>query len=101
MKNIKFLFSPIMMGILFILFAAAMAVATFIENDYGSPVAYNLVYNARWFELILLLLAVNLVGRLIILKLYRKEKIAVFLFHISFILMIAGAAITRYLGWEG
>jgi cytochrome c-type biogenesis protein CcsB len=90
-----------MMGILFILFAAAMAVATFIENDYGSPVAYNLVYNARWFELILLLLAVNLVGRLIILKLYRKEKIAVFLFHISFILMIAGAAITRYLGWEG
>jgi cytochrome c-type biogenesis protein CcsB len=101
MKNIKFLFSPILMGILFVLFAVAMAVATFIENDYGSPVAYNMVYNTFWFELILLLLAINLAGRLIVLKLYRKDKIAVFLFHISFILMIAGAAITRYLGWEG
>jgi cytochrome c-type biogenesis protein CcsB len=101
MKNIKFLFSPILMGILFLLFAAAMATATFIENDFGSPVAYDMVYNTKWFELILLLLAVNLVGRLVILKLYRKDKIAVFLFHISFLLMIAGAAITRYLGWEG
>jgi cytochrome c-type biogenesis protein CcsB len=101
MKNIKFLFSPILMGILFLLFAAAMAAATIIENDYGSSVAYDMVYNTKWFELILLLLAVNLVGRLVVLKLYRKEKITVFLFHISFLLMIAGAAITRYLGWEG
>jgi cytochrome c-type biogenesis protein CcsB len=101
MKNIKFLFSPVLMGILFLLFAAAMAAATIIENDFGSSVSYDMVYNTKWFELILLLLSVNLVGRLVVLKLYRKDKIAVFLFHISFLLMIAGAAITRYLGWEG
>ncbi len=101
MKSIKFLFSPLLMGILFVVFAIAMAAATIIENDYGSPAAYSMVYDTRWFELILLLLAVNLVGRLITLKLYRKEKLAVFLFHLSFLLMIAGAAITRYIGWEG
>jgi cytochrome c-type biogenesis protein CcsB len=101
MKYIKFLFSPILMGILFALFAIAMAVATFIENDFGSSAAYSMVYNTKWFELILLLLAANLVGRLIILKLYKWSKLPVFLFHISFILMIAGAGITRYLGWEG
>jgi cytochrome c-type biogenesis protein CcsB len=101
MKHLKFLFSPVLMGILFILFAGAMAAATFIENDFGSPAAYSMVYSTKWFELILLLLAVNLVGRLIVLKLYRKEKLPVFLFHISFILMIAGAGITRYFGWEG
>ena len=89
------------MGILFVLFALAMAIATFIENDFGSSAAYSMVYGTRWFELILLLLAVNLTGRIIDLKLYRKDKIPVFLFHISFVIMIAGAEITRYFGWEG
>ena len=60
-----------------------------------------MVYNTRWFELILLLLAVNLVGRIITLKLYRKDKLPVFLFHLSFVVMIIGAGITRYFGWEG
>ena len=89
------------MGVLFVLFAVSMAVATFLENDFGSPAAYSMVYNTRWFELILLLLAANLVGQLIILKLYKRAKLPVFLFHFSFILMIVGAGITRYFGWEG
>ena len=101
MKYFKFLFSPVLMGVLFVLFAVAMAAATFLENDFGSPAAYSMVYNTKWFELILLLLSVNLIGRLIILKLYKKPKLPVFLFHLSFILMIAGAGITRYFGWEG
>jgi cytochrome c-type biogenesis protein CcsB len=89
------------MGILFVLFAAAMAVATFIENDLGSSTAYNKVYNSIWFELILLLLAVNLIGQVIVQNLLRKEKLPVALFHLSFILMLLGAGITRYFGWEG
>ena len=89
------------MGVLFVIFAAAMAVATFLENDYGSSAAYNMVYNTRWFELILILLAANLVGQLIILKLFRKSRLPGALFHISFIIMIIGAGITRYFGWEG
>jgi len=101
MKYIKFLFSPLLMGVLFVIFAAAMAVATFLENDYGSSAAYNMVYNTRWFELILILLAANLVGQLIILKLFRKSRLPGALFHISFIIMIIGAGITRYFGWEG
>ena len=101
MKYIKFLFSPVLMGILFVLFAVSMATATFLENDFGSAAAYGMVYNTRWFELILLLLAVNLIGRLVTLKLYKRSKLPVFLFHLAFILMIVGAGITRYFGWEG
>jgi cytochrome c-type biogenesis protein CcsB len=101
MKYIKFFFSPLLMGILFIIFAIAMAVATFLENDFGSSAAYNMVYNTRWFELILLFLAVNLVGQVVVLKLFRKEKLTIALFHLSFVLMIIGAGITRYFGWEG
>ena len=101
MKITRFLFSPVFMSILLILFAVAMAVATFIENDFGPSASRNLVYNTKWFELILVLLAVNLTGQLIKNKLFRRSKIPVALFHISFILMIIGAAITRYFGWEG
>lgn len=101
MKILRYLFSPVTMGCLFIIFAVTMAVATFFENDYGTDSAYNLIYNTRWFELILLLLAINLIGQLIILKLFRKSKLPVALFHLSFIFMIIGAAITRYFGWEG
>ena len=95
MKYLKFLYSPLFMGVLFVLFAIAMAVATFLENDYGSAAAYSMVYNTKWFELILFLLALNLVGLIIVLKLLRKEKLTVALFHLSFILMIIGAGITR------
>ncbi len=101
MKYFKYLFSPALMGFLFVAFAMAMAVATFIENDFGSPVAYSMVYNSKWFELILLLLAINLTGQLIIYKLFRKAKLTTALFHLSFLLLILGAGITRYSGWEG
>lgn len=89
------------MGVLFITFAISMAVATFIENDYGSVVAMKWVYGTRWFELILLLLVVNLIGQIIISKLYSKKKLTILLFHLSFILIIVGAGITRYFGFDG
>ena len=101
MKHIRFLFSPLFMGALFIIFAFAMAAATFIENDYGRGAAYGMVYDTRWFELILVLLSVNLIGQLIINKLSRKDRLPVALFHLAFIVMLAGAAITRYFGREG
>jgi len=101
MKVFKFLFSPVFMGVLLLIFAVSMGVATFIGNDYGLAAAFSFVYDTRWFELILLLLVINLAGQIITLKLYRSSKLTVFLFHISFIIIIAGAGITRYTGWEG
>jgi cytochrome c-type biogenesis protein CcsB len=101
MKHLRFLVTPAFMGVLFIVFAVSMAVATFIENDYGAKAAYGMVYGSKWFELILLLLAINLVGQLIIFKLFRASRLPGALFHLAFIVMLAGAAITRYTGWEG
>ena len=101
MKIYRFLISPLFMGILFIVFAISMAVATFIENDFGSAVAYSTVYNTRWFELILLLLVLNLVGQILEFKLYRRGKLTIFMFHSAFVVMILGAGITRYTGYEG
>ena len=90
-----------MMGILFIVLAVSLAAATFIENDFGAAAARAAVYNTVWFELLFLLLVVNLTGQIFIFKLWRREKLTVMLFHAAFIVMVAGAAITRYTGYDG
>jgi hypothetical protein len=89
------------MGILILLFAIAIGTATFIENDFGAVGAKVAVYNAKWFEALLLLLCINLVVNIFRYKMYRKEKIVVFTFHVAFILILIGAGITRFIGYEG
>ena len=102
MKNIyNMLISMKVMGILIMIFAIVIATATFIENDYGAIAAKAAVFNAKWFELLLLLLGINLVGNIFKYRLMRAEKMAQFIFHISFIIILIGAAITRFISYEG
>ncbi len=89
------------MAVLFIVFATAMGIATFIENDFGTQTAKKLVYNAWWFELIMVLFVINFFGNIFRYRLFRKEKWTVFMFHIAFLFILIGAGITRYLGYEG
>jgi len=98
-KNI--IFSIQLSGILLMLFAFTIAFATFIENDFGTEVAKEKVYHARWFEFHLLLLAVNLVGSIFTYKMYLKGKWTMLLFHLGFLIIFIGAACTRYIGFEG
>ena len=101
MKYLKFLLTPAFMGIMLVIFALSMAIATFVENDFGSAAAYSFIYNTWWFEFILLLLVLNLTGQILEFKLYKKGKITVMMFHLAFVVMIIGAGITRYFGYEG
>ncbi|NER16933.1 cytochrome c biogenesis protein CcsA [Spongiivirga citrea] len=102
MKKIsKLLFSPSWAVFLLIAFAVSMAVATFIENDFGTATARVLVYNAWWFELIMVLLAICFAGNIYKYRLWRKEKWGILLFHLAFIVIILGAGITRYTAYEG
>ncbi|MCF8337964.1 MAG: cytochrome c biogenesis protein CcsA, partial [Bacteroidales bacterium] len=100
-KTGNFLFSIKLMGILILIFALAIGVATFIENDYSTATAQALVYDTLWFEILLLLLTLNLIGNFVINRLFKKSKFTIFLFHLAFIIILIGAAITRYLGFEG
>ena len=100
-KIFDILFSTKLMAVLFLVFAASMAVATFIENDYGTPTARKLVYASWWFELIMLFFMVNFIGNVFRYRLFRREKWPVLLFHGAFILIIAGAWVTRYISYEG
>ncbi len=98
---LKLLGSMKTMAILMLIFAVAIGYATFIENDYGTMTAKAEVYNALWFEMLLLLLAGNLMYNIIQYKMYQKQKFLVFLFHVSFLVILIGAAVTRYVGYEG
>ena len=100
-KILKYLFSNQLMALLFISFAMAMAFGTFIESWYSTDTAKIWVYNAWWFELILGLFMINFFGNMFKYRLLRKEKWAILMIHLSFILIILGAFITRYFGFEG
>ncbi|WP_407431485.1 cytochrome c biogenesis protein CcsA [Arcticibacter sp.] len=101
MTYLKFLLSTRISLILLIAFAFSNAVATFIENDHGTAVARGLVYEAWWFELIMLWLAVNFLAHIDKYKLFHKNRWPVGLFHIAFVIIIFGAGVTRYFSEEG
>ena len=89
------------MAVLMLVFAVSIGYATFVENDYGTPTAKAMIYNARWFEVLLGILALSLTYNIIHFKMWRKGKGLVFLFHASFLVILFGAAVTRYAGYEG
>jgi cytochrome c-type biogenesis protein CcsB len=100
-KIISFLFSMLFTGILVVIFAIAIGYATFIENDYGTVTAKILIYNARWFEFLLLVMCINLVGSIFVNNLIGKKRWPGVLLHFSFVIIFIGAGITRYYGYEG
>lgn len=97
----KTLFSTRLMAILFVVFATALAFGTFIESWYSTTTARIWIYNAWWFEAIMVVFVINFCGNIVRYRLHKKEKWAVLLLHISFILILLGAFVTRYISYEG
>jgi len=94
-------FSMFTSVILLVVFGASIAIATFIESSSGTEYARQMVYNAKWFEVLLLVLIIHLLGSAVRYQLFKKRKFSVLLFHLAFICILTGAAVTRYFGSEG
>ena len=86
---------------IFLLFTIGLgaAVATFVENDFGTSTARVLVYNALWYEIALILTTINMMGIIYLTKMWKSP--AKFLFHFAFVVILIGASVTRYVGFEG
>lgn len=97
----KILFSPKLMAVLFLLFATAMGIATFIETWYSTETARIYIYNATWFEAIMVFFVINFFGNIYRYNLLQWKKWPVLVLHLSWILIIAGAFVTRYISYEG
>ncbi len=106
-KIYNFFFSIEMAVILALIFIAAMAWATLgfyvdsmgVKHAFSMTDSWKYVYATKWFEAIMWLLGINLIGVMYRYKTYKKPPI--FLLHVSIIVILLGAAITRYFGYEG
>ena len=88
-------------GAYFLLFAAAIGTATFIENDFGTSSAQKLVFKSWWFELLLVLFGLTLLVNIVKFRMFQQKKWAVLCFHLAIIIILFGAGVTRYFGCEG
>ena len=103
-KIVNFLFSTRLTAVLFIVFAIAMATGTILDRNMDTsptPFTRHYIYNAWWFETIIVFFIINFIGNIGRYRLWRKEKWATLILHLSWILIIVGAAVTRYVGHEG
>ncbi len=89
------------MTVLLLLYGIAMAVATFVENDYDTSTAKTLIYNSIWFEILMLWLILLFASNIKTYRLTRRDKWPLLIFHLAFIFMFIGGAVTRYISFEG
>ena len=87
--------------LLLFLFGLACGYGTFMENDYGTAAVRAVIYDAWWFELIMGLLAINFLFNIKKHRLFRKEKLSLLFFHLGFVVVLIGAFVSRYTGFEG
>ena len=100
-KLVSFLISTKFTAILFVLFPLSMGIGTFIESYYNTTTAKILIYNAWWFELMMVFFVINFLFNIKRYNLITFSKWPILLLHISWILIIVGAGVTRYIGYEG
>ncbi len=86
---------------LLVIYAVAMAVATFWEATYGTAMARQFFYTSWWFILLQGLLAINFIGISIKRKLWLQHKWGALLLHFALIIILLGALYTHLFSREG
>lgn len=100
-KSLELFGSYITMGVIMIVLAFAVGFATVVEKKFGVEASWGLVYGAWWFNFLWLLLSLNLLVALFTRSRFSRARVGVFLFHLAFLVIIVGAAITRFTGTAG
>ena len=103
MKFIKIFCSIYTTIVLLAIYGVLCAVATFIEADaaYGIQAAQDMIYRTTLFNIVHLLLLLNLIAVFIYRKMWKSKKYFSIILHFSFIVILFGAALTRFFGFEG
>ncbi|MBR3455396.1 MAG: cytochrome c biogenesis protein CcsA [Bacteroidaceae bacterium] len=84
---------------LYILIIILLAIATIYERQHGTEAVCTTIYRSWWFSLLWALLSVLSAFAIFVRRLYRR--LAVFLLHVSFLVILSGAFLTHTLGKEG
>lgn len=86
---------------LLLIYAAAMASATFIEKLMSTEAAKVLIYYSPVFILLQFLLIVNFIGALIENRYLQHRKWSLIVIHLSLVVILIGAFTTHVFGKEG
>ena len=81
--------------------AVIMTAGTILESREGREVARSLVYGAAWFDVFLLLIALNLTTAVVNRIPIKRHQWSFVLVHFSIVLLLAGAWVSRTFGYEG
>jgi cytochrome c-type biogenesis protein CcsB len=100
-KALNSLFNTRAAGLYILVFALAIATATFVENDFGTSSAQKVIYQSGWFTGLLTLICLTIVVNIFRFRMIQQKKWALLLFHAAIIVILLGAAVTRYFGFEG
>jgi cytochrome c biogenesis protein ResB len=87
--------------VLLVVLAAAMAVGTYIETTHSNGAARILVYKTWWFDGLLLLVALNLIGCTLRRAPYRPHQAGWITTHIALLIIMSGAVISHRFGVQG
>jgi cytochrome c-type biogenesis protein CcsB len=87
--------------VLLLIYAIALAVATFIEKYYGTHVAKMLVYYSPIFFLLQFCMIVNLIAIVIERRLFKTRKWGFLALHFAFVVILFGALISYLFSIEG
>ncbi|MBM4131509.1 cytochrome c biogenesis protein ResB, partial [bacterium] len=106
---IAFLSSLKLSAFLMVVVGFASAIGTFAESGrlswipsaHGREAAYAVVYDAWWFEAVLAVLCVTLMLLFVKRWPYRPRQYGFMLVHISIVVILVSAGITRWFGYEG
>jgi cytochrome c-type biogenesis protein CcsB len=100
-KFITSMFNTRAAGLYILLFAASIAIATFVENDFGTSAAQKIIFKSWWFELLLILFGISILVNIFKFRMIQQKKWPLLLFHSAIIIILIGAGVTRYFGYEG
>ncbi|MCC6938210.1 MAG: cytochrome c biogenesis protein CcsA [Flavobacteriales bacterium] len=95
------LFNTRAAAVYILLFAASIAVGTFVENDYGTSSAQHVIYKSTWFSVLLALFCITILVNVVRFRMVQQKKWGLLMFHLAMIIILIGAGVTRYTGYEG
>jgi len=100
-KLVKYLGSLHLAVLLLAAMTVLLSVATFLESKHGTAYVLKVVYRARWFELILIGIFLNIFFATVLRLPYRKSKLGFYLTHLGILTILLGSLMTRLGGIEG
>lgn len=87
--------------VLMLIYAMALAIATFVEHIYSTEVAKVFFYYSPLLFLIQFLMIVNFVAVVDRYQLFTKKNFAFLIIHGAFVVILVGAFVTHLFGEEG